>query len=593
MFEAMMYPAAIHAAPVPPLAVAQAERVTWDESRLNPKNRVESLDPSQKLKWRIDGGEADGTRFFAIPDFAIGKPPLRIDVWIPDQHNHPPGLREVLESTSAMVVDSDRVADLPISQHLIRALHYWSDKYPNFTDTYMAMPFGSRIVVESMRPNVREMEITLLPNYKVEQQWLSVTALRAMWQLPYSAWPAIVDISELRFVHQMHEAITLVKLLDREEIAKIFVFKSLVNDVKHMYHELKILLTLPTHTHTVPRPSFIVTKKCRFGGKQGVCGFILPYFPHGTLQSVIERLDHDDPQSIRHRLRWGRQATSVFTHIRDSSAGFYSNLKLNNILVTTSSASDTEVHPEDLDILFIDFEQRISWYSWTPPEVLYIEYLDYLVSSPRTPPAVKSYYKDLLETSIPAYRPRSLTTLYRASDAPQTYSAGWSALTASEQASAQVYLLGVLLWCIFEGCPNLNNFVTVETLRAQPQDRAFPEFRHTPPALRDLIERCTSGAREWKGARQPLKRVRNKIYPIGKTGENGDPAADTVKAQELARKWWKKEVDDAEAFVNARREEREGKTIGLQRAESVLGFMSQRPSLEEVSRILDDLEASL
>ena len=529
----------------------------------------------------------------SLSEFAIGKSPLRIDVWIPDQHEHPPGIREVLESTSVMMVDSDRMPALAVPQHIIRALQYWSTTYQNFADAYMAIPFGSRIIVDSIQPNVRDIEITFLPNYEVERQWLSVTALQSMWQLPQSAWPRIVDISEIQFVRQIHEAVTLVKLPDREGFSEIFVFKALVNDVKHMYHELKVLLTLPPHLYIIPRPFYVATKRCRFGGKNGVCGFVLPYLPQGTLQSTLRKSDYEGTLNIHHTLRWARQATSVLTHIRESPTGFYSNLKLNNILMTSSSGSSSGIRLEDLNISLIDFEQRTSWYSWTPPEVSYVEYLDYLASNPGSPPSMRAYYGGLLQSTLPAYCQRSIIRRYQASDAPKTYSAGWSALTASEQAFAQVYMLGMLFWCLFEGCPTLNNFITVETFRDEYQEMAFPEFRRTPPALQGLIRKCTVGAREWKCARQPLIRVREKVYPIEKTGRNGEITADAAQTQEIAREWWKGEVEDAEDFVKARFRARKRKIVGLDGGEEVLAFMTERPSLEEVMRTLEQFGASI
>jgi hypothetical protein len=87
---------------------------SWDESFQNPKNRIDSLTPSQNLSWHLDGVDPEGVRFFAYPTFALGKPPLRIDVYIPGQQDHQPQPRRVLRSTSAPFIHGSRIAGLEI-----------------------------------------------------------------------------------------------------------------------------------------------------------------------------------------------------------------------------------------------------------------------------------------------------------------------------------------------------------------------------------------------------------------------------------------------------------------------------------------------
>ncbi|MCJ1351316.1 MAG: hypothetical protein MMC33_001300 [Icmadophila ericetorum] len=591
IFEAIMYPAAIYAESVPLFerALANPQAASWLQSPLNPKNRLSGTDADLSLSWRVDGGEADGTRFFTIPHLALRKPPLRVDTWIPDQHNHSPCLREALQSTRAMSVSSRRVPDLAISQYVVRALHFWSMSQPNFSQQYMSLPFGSRIVISRMSHDVQEMDIDLIPNYKVEQEWLSVQTLQDMWHLPESHWPDLLDCEDLQMEGQLYEAISLVSISGKGDSK--FIFKALVNDIKHMYHEIKLLLTIPPHPNIISRPLHIVTKKCRFGGKVGVCGFIHSYHPHGTLQTILHR-SHEDSSvvTLSTRLRWARQVTNALIHIHSSPVGFYTNLKLTNLLMSSSSPSSAAGSPSDpngLSVLLIDFEQHPGWYSWSPPEIAYIEYLDSLVGSPIPPPKVKAYYSTLLRSLNPDYRSRSSINHYQASDAPQTYSAGWQALSSSEQESAQVYLLGMILWCIFEGCASINNMITVETFREEETRKSFPEFEHTPPILRDLIRRCTAGAREWKGLRQPLVRVGNKIFPVGRTGRDGEEVGTWEETQEVARAWWKQEVESAERFVEARKRQKGAKKSSLKGREDVLAFMIQRPSLEKILKVLE------
>jgi hypothetical protein len=54
----------------------------------------------------MDGGQADGHRLFVVPTFAVGRSPLRIDIYLSDQDNDdlPPQLRETLRFDQAMMV---------------------------------------------------------------------------------------------------------------------------------------------------------------------------------------------------------------------------------------------------------------------------------------------------------------------------------------------------------------------------------------------------------------------------------------------------------------------------------------------------------
>ena len=589
IFEAIMYPSAIFAAHVPSLGEAVGSPKFWSEFSLNPKKGSKVSQPLQDVSWRIDGGEADGTRFFAIPNFALGKPPLRMDTWITDQYQFSRSLRKSLQTNSAMFVSSSQVSKLALSDRVLRALHSWSSSQPDFENSYWAMPFGSRIVIEEMFPDVQSTKIHFIPIYEIEQRWLSVQKLQAMWQLHPGSWPPSIDHTNLKLQRQLHEAISVVSILEQGVDTRSFIFKSLVNDVKYMYHELKLLLNMPSHPNVISKPLYIVTKKSRFGGKVGVCGFILPYLPYGTLQDM---LSGSTTFTLSSQVRWARELTEALMHVRASPTKFYSNLKPNNVLMSPTSPSSLNCDPNSLDVKLIDFEQHTGWYSWSPPEVSYIEYLDYLVSSEITPGTARAHFENLLRSYYPAYRPRSRIFYYDASDASETYSPGWTVLSASEQTSAQVYLLGMILWCIFEAQPSLNNFITVETFREVESRQSFPEFKKTPTVLQALIKKCTAGAREWRGLRQPLVRVGHKLYP--RDPVTGEPKLEvgSQATQEVAREWWKQELADAEAFVEARKLQKRSRDSDSHDKVGFLSFMVQRPSLEEVLDALDHVEAS-
>src|SRR5438034_7064312 len=140
IFETTIYPTAIITPDVD--LHGDSKPGSWISSELNPKNRVDLLSPDddpsftsggvatpkpRTYRWRIDGCEADGVRFFAIPDFALERAPLRIDTYIPDQRAHGSQIQRALKPVAAMLTDSPReIAGLEISLHLVRALQHWS-----------------------------------------------------------------------------------------------------------------------------------------------------------------------------------------------------------------------------------------------------------------------------------------------------------------------------------------------------------------------------------------------------------------------------------------------------------------------------------
>ncbi|KAK1832994.1 hypothetical protein QBC39DRAFT_255371 [Podospora conica] len=598
MFESIMYPTGLYQTgplrdPGLDLTDACSESELHERSQTNPKNRINSLELPKgiHMQWRIDDADADGTRFFAVPEFALGKPPLRVDVYIPDQLHHPPGLRGVLESHRAMLVGGRKLANLGVSRLVLQRLHLWSTTSTpaEIQSTYFSLPFGSRIVLDAISADVSKIPLHIIPNYDIERQWLTVDELQSLWRLAPEQWPPTLDHDALQLQHQIHEAISVVRLAHLPPSAPTYVFKSVSSDVKYLYHEMRALLTMPPHRHVISKPLYIVTKRCLFGGRVGVCGFILPFYPLGTLRDALY---HNDDTTIRFplltRLRWARQIVSALSHIRHRSpAGFYTDLKPNNILLVQGA------HPEDtLDTLLVDFEQRGSWYSWSPPEIYRLEYLEMLASSPLTPPAARASYAATLRSLLPTWTPHRRRARYDATTPPpRGYSQAWNSLSSTEAEAAQVFMVGKLLWCVLEGVGFPGGCVTVETFREVPVDLAFPDFRRAPGPLRELVKRCTAGASEWAGRKPGVVRVGDRLFARGRTGRDGEVEGTAAETQEAAREWWREEVAEAERFIAAKVRRRD-KCEEEEDAE-VLGFLGQRPSLAEVEAILRDTEEEL
>src|SRR5271154_2801792 len=73
-----------------------ADSILWNDSQLNPKNRIDSLDEVRNPRWRIDGSTGLGTQFYTVPLFFAKLHPIRVDTFIPEQSQHPQILRQIL-----------------------------------------------------------------------------------------------------------------------------------------------------------------------------------------------------------------------------------------------------------------------------------------------------------------------------------------------------------------------------------------------------------------------------------------------------------------------------------------------------------------
>ncbi|KAF8865668.1 hypothetical protein BDZ45DRAFT_418069 [Acephala macrosclerotiorum] len=543
MFDSVLNPTAAYTRilnweedlPTPP--------ASWDRSQLNPKNRIDSLTLPRECGWRLDGIDVDGTRFFVVPLFALGRPPLRIDVYIPSQSEQPSRLRQMLRSGSTMLSSDIEAHKLDISIHILRALELWSTELLDFETQYNNLPFGSQIVFDSFCADLRQIEIHLIPVYDVEQQWYSLRNLQGMWHFDSSDWPDVLNFSELSFQNQHHEAITIVQIPQRHG-SETFVFKSLVRDAKYLYHELKMLLTLETHPNIISRPLYIVTKKCRFGGKIGVCGFIIKYYPHGTLRDLLWKSASSviPTISLSDRFRWARDVTQAIIHINNSPLGFYPDIKPDNVILAKKESDKDGL----LHAVLIDLEQRGGWYSWSPPEVAYVEYLEYIATRSRDT-VVRERLKTLLRSYMSSWKPLNQGDRYH--DCKHGFSSAWIALSLSEREAAQVFMLGKLFWCIFESSSSINCALGVDIFREQASGLRFPEFQQTPTEIRSLIRSCTAGAAEWRGKYRSLARSGTKLISIDALQQDDVEVGSARETQIAAKKWWCQEVEDAIAFL--------------------------------------------
>jgi len=577
----------------------------WAFSPLNPQSRIDSLDPSSTHSlWRVDGADVDGRRFFAVPGFAVGSIPLRIDVYLPAIEEYPRGLREVLRPETLLYVDSKRIRSLPITVHITRALDYWAASRHDFEEEYRSMPFGSQILVTDVAASIHETAsaICLCPNYDVEQAMLSVDALQGMWQFSGDAlWPPSISLSDLKLIKQLHEAITLVTMPDSDQE---MVFKSLLRDQRYLYNELRMLLSLPPHENIIPRPEYVVTHRSRFGGKVGVVGFILRYYPRGSLKGFL--LDcHSHPSQPEcqaeasstpnkaHLARLSLQIASALQHINTAlpSAGFYPDLKPDNIVLSASGSP-----------ILLDLEQRGGWYAWSAPEVSAVEYLEVISRAIASGDLIVSdgeaeEITELLRGHLPNFHPRPSTCREERRYEPVKggFSPIWVDLLrrrtegqSLELEKAQVFMLGKLLWCIWEGQAMVRCGIDYELLQDRnPFGKKFPEFVNCPGQIRELIKRCTLGAREWDFPREKTLAVREGRLVV--LDGKGDIARQNPG--ELARAWWVGEITRAKEFLRKKRPGNSGSGSG-DKMKAEMEEWEWRPGLDEVIEELKRVEVS-
>lgn len=558
-----------------PLATRPASdtECPWLESQLNPKNRIDSLDPPLNPLWRIDGCTGLGTQYYALPLFLPDIPPMRFDVFIPEEAAASPLLRKLLDLDGAFhTKDAARLRRLGISIHILRTLQAWTTTEAPVAALYHTLPFGSRIVFENLDANIHNIKITIAPTYFVEKQLLGLATLDRNLEVGPELLPEVIDISSLSIVQQLHDSVCVVR---HKESGKLWILKALTSGTKYLYVELRNLLRMEPHPNVISRPEYLVTKCCRFGGKTAVVGFIIPYHPVGSLRDTLPLLRIHGRLTLELQLKWATQLASAVLHVRKRGHMFYPDLRLDNIVLSAAG-----------DIVMVDFEQRGVWCEFAAPEINSLEYTRILASDDSSdgseaestiPDETREHFAAILSRLLPGWE--SLQAHEEYSPLPHGYSSyniPWLCLNETEQEAAEVYMLGRVLWCIFEGQSAPQRAAVWQSYRREP-DIEFPAFRMTTPALRDLIDRCS------RGRRQVLSSliVRRGSKLILRDSEKSSPE-DVAR---VARDWWRAEVEAAERFLETREE--------MKRAGLWDGNYYGRPKLEELLEELKQFRDSV
>ncbi|KAL2075042.1 hypothetical protein VTL71DRAFT_8822 [Oculimacula yallundae] len=516
------------------------EQLAWDVSILNPQSRIDSLTPVQIPRWRIDGCTSLGNQFFTVPTFLSPLPPLRVDTFLPDPRFWPPGLRHDLGFDKAFLFRDWRINHFGICQHILRALEYWSDSFPDFGNLYRDLPFGSRIMFENMSMNIRSIRIRIARTHDLERQLLPLSSLKFGSHFPT---PDTLDISQLTLIRQFQDSAALVRV-SKSPDDDVVVFKTLSDEPKYLNHEMDILLSMPKHENIISRPSQIVTKRCKFGGKIAVVGFTIQYHAQGSLRDILPFRRLHGALKLQDKIKWATQVISALQHIKSKGPGWYCDLRLDNILLS-----------DDDDVILIDFEQRGVLPAFASPLDNYLQYVNILVNDSSLDTTTRKEFKDLYDKHIRPFVPKR-------KDQHQGC-VPWLCMSSLEREASELYMLGRLLWCIFEGVSAPQKEFWME-YKHEPEIE-FPEFRDTPKQLRELILSC---APDWNVAG---KRLQRKAFGLRfRDSSDGKDISEFVFRKQVTAAWHE-EIERAKVFLGGREnrgiewsEATKGRTLSLE-----------------------------
>ncbi|KAI1395087.1 hypothetical protein F4819DRAFT_214295 [Hypoxylon fuscum] len=528
---------------------------TWETSLLNPKNRIDSLDLPQTPLWRVDGCAGLGTQYYVLPLFLQQVPPMRMDVFVSDFQ--PPFIREQLELERAFhTKDAARLPRLAIARHVIRILQIWTTNdfqdLASFESFYRSVPFGSRLVLENMSLDARQVQVRVGLNHNLEHKLLPLSRLAHLWGSSFP-FPKVIDFFDLDVVSVLHDSVCLVRIHE-----KLYIFKALTSGAKYLYHELKTLCTLEPHPNVIARPIHIITKRCNFGTKKAVAGFTTFFHSKGTLRDMLPLLRINGHLRRDDQLKWSVQLTRALDDLKNRSGTYYPDLRLDNIVLSESS-----------DIVMVDFEQRGVWCEFAAPEVNAIEYIRLIATDENVLDSVSEKYRKILQGLVPDFE---ILEDERYTNPESGFNLPWIALSAVEQEAAEVYMLGRVLWCIFEGVSGPQKAAVWQSYRWEPEFE-FPEYRRTPPAMRSLIDKCTRGRRETLSS--VVARRHSRLLLTTKPANEQSPG----DVRNAAKVFWAAEVEAADKFLELRQSQR-------QKGEWNDNYY-ERPTLKQVLEVLE------
>lgn len=404
----------------------------------------------------------------------------------PDLHNFRFGHAVDCEVESDLLPRANKPATV------LHILTTWSQGFPNFQRVYSTLPFCSGIVIQDygtgtdtfncdvplgskLGPRIVNVKfnVTLVANRNFESQLRTCVTLRNLWGVTagfsnrspgalcpktYGVIPLVIPITSLALEGWLQDTVNLVSIPDSKNPKALYAFKTNRRTYR-LYQEIETLLNLPPHEN-IHRPSYLVTKETLYSlqnpldpaslylsePSKPIIGFLTLFHSPGSLRNVINSRHNAKALTNEDQLKWARQLVSAVMHIfkhengsDKTRCGVYTNLKMGNIIVTSSE--------EGSNLVLIDFERSFgnNWSYYSPPEI------DCRMPFHKGNFAVRS--KDMSSSNILG-RPDSM---YEYISSPEDYldeDNFWANASNAERESAMVWSLGCCLWCIFEakGC---------------------------------------------------------------------------------------------------------------------------------------------
>ena len=493
------------------------------------------IDGSDGLFWRIDGAEDFGQHLLVVPIFPnTTVRPLFIDVFVELEGDiDTPAVRKSLDLAACAHTRHQSVSKLGLARVVKGLLGRWSENFPDFVRFYNDLPFGSRLCVNlQCYPDTQSFVRVLPSGYAHLLQDLN--GLTTSMSLDERSLPRTVSISELLVVRRCGEAVSIIT--EMKPSREVAIFKACVTTPQQLYHELSLLLRLQI-TSFAPKLLAIVTVD-NDHVRGGVVGFLLQYYPNGNLSRLLPNERARKSDGVSEKFSWAIQLANILRELLYKHGQFYAELKTENIIV-----SDSPSGPRSL--VLIDYEQNGASNAWSPPEVIHAERIFSLLKG-NTDATTCEKYARLLgvllhddETSPEHYRNLDRKA-YRV----------WDAMSTEEADAAMVFMLGKVLYCMFESTSCVTSLLA-QSFPVEP-DIEFPRFRHTPLLWRELILRCTVGARETVRTDGAYIQRRGNIIVPGSHAGSAVPRctrSDTIRA---AREMWLAELQEMEAFVCAK-----------------------------------------
>ena len=244
--------------------------------------------------------------------------------------------------------------------------------------------------------------------------------------------------------------------------------------------------------------------------------------------------------------------------------------------------------------VLLDLEQGRNIYNWAPPEVYYLEWITELCSADQMrtdelPQKIVAHFSEILKRYLAlkghGWPIPGEPDVY--DNPPHGWYYPWTLSTQEERESGIVFLLAKALWCIFEGREEADIILG----RSTPEDGQlrFPEFHLTPEPIRKLIQESSAVATEWKDGKIKIYRRGGRLFPLGKTGLNGEAEGTLEETIAATRQFWQNEMVKAESFLEARMRYYQGHAT-----EKDLQWLDylRRPSLSEVLHTLESFNSA-